>query len=97
MSRVIGNIRNILYNMHIRPKRASITPKRNRSSSGEKKFSLDRNKQSDKLVFGEYMLSLRASSQTGVAIPPMNGTKYDYHQKSQYFPSCRAIVDTFPL
>ena len=53
MSRVIGNIRNILYNMHIRPKRASITPKRNRSSSGEKKFSWDRIKQSDKLLFVE--------------------------------------------
>ncbi len=32
-------------------------------------------RQFDKLVFVEYMLSLRASSQTGVAIPRMNGTR----------------------
>ena len=29
----------------------------------------------DKLLFVKYSLSLRASAHTGVAIPPMNGTR----------------------
>ena len=31
--------------------------------------------QFDKLVFVEYLLSLRASARTGVAIPPLRGTR----------------------
>ena len=40
-----------------------------------------------KLVFAELTLSLRASSQTGVAIPRLKGTGNDYYQTTQRFPA----------
>ncbi len=48
-------------------------PAKNREC--KEKIRIDLPQQTDKMVFVEYLLSLRASAHTGVAIPPLRGTR----------------------
>ena len=54
--------------------------------------------QAGKLVFVEYLLSLRASAHTGVAIPPVERNQVTISAKNRkVLLLCGAIVDTFSL
>ena len=48
-------------------------PAKNREC--KEKIRIDLPQQTDKMVFVEYLLSLRTSAHTGVAIPPLRGTR----------------------